>query len=149
MNNIMSEFDRLLGGPLIPIGDHAVISVFPHKEFFVLGMRCGDAVGKLLDLGQIVLLKCNITFDKYNFQYNKTEALFACNYLNRDSNWLKLILNEDFKLELKAEGLINKNGWYNEVLRLLADYVSVASVTLDNVCEEYGELDNQNNRYFL
>lgn len=134
---ILDEFEGFLGGDIV-VGK-AVIGFIPNKEAFSLTMRCRNpAVGKLFDLGEFILLRCKLTFNECSFQENEDAALYFGNAFNLRYNWIKIILNKEHKLELKAEALIDENDWCNEVLRILEVYVDVAAFLYER-CEEYGE----------
>jgi len=105
---------------------------FPHKEFFVLGMRCGDAVGRLFDLGEAVLFNCHLKYGGYDFEERENRTLYLCNVVNKQLNWIKLILNERYELELRAYVVVDKDDWYNSVLGYIESYVDMALSVYDN-----------------
>lgn len=136
--SMINEFERLLGDN-ITVGN-AVIVFIPNKDVFTLDIHgCGPAVCTLFDLGHCVLLRCNLEIDEYVFQQNEEDALFYCNIINRDIKWIKSILNEGYKLELKGEALTGKDVWYNDILKLLEEYVACATFLYGDCCTKYGE----------
>ncbi|MBR4363226.1 MAG: hypothetical protein IKP42_10945 [Ruminococcus sp.] len=135
---ILEEFEEFLGGDIV-VGN-AAIGFIPNKDIFTLTTRYPDpAVGRFFDLGEFILLRCQLTINECDFKENEHAALFFCNVLNISYKWIKVVLNDEHKLELKAEALIDENEWGDKVLSILEDYVSCANYLYGNCCTKYGK----------